>query len=289
MAAKAGVPGLLRKSGADAVKLDLSGAGDVRRADEELAGKFAERLTGVLVQPMVTDGTEVIIGVVQEPVFGPLVVSGLGGVATKVLSDHSAGLAPLTGASAGDLIRSVRAAPLLPGRRGAPAAGLTALSDTLLRVSQLADDLSSRCDPPKQHCRDPADPAGPRIVCAAARQRVRAAVPADQGGGAAGAAPGVLRLEDRGHHRAAGCRMDRLRRGGQLVVAAGGGRVPGGGLHPDRVPGPRRRAPADFRLPAGQLRRRRPARQPRHRAELRLVGRQAQPPPRAPQHRGRGP
>lgn len=148
MAAKAGVPGLLRKSGADAVKLDLSGAGDVRRADEELAEKFAERLTGVLLQPMVTDGTEVIIGVVQEPVFGPLVVSGLGGAATKVLSDHSAGLAPLTGA--GDLIPSVRAAALLPGRRGAPAAGLTALSDTLLRVSRLADDLSSRCDPPKQ-------------------------------------------------------------------------------------------------------------------------------------------
>jgi hypothetical protein len=69
---------------------------------------------------MVTDGTEVIIGVVQEPVFGPLVVSGLDGVATKVLSDHSAGLAPLTDAGAGDLIRSVRAAPLLPGRRGAP-------------------------------------------------------------------------------------------------------------------------------------------------------------------------
>jgi acetyltransferase len=150
VAAKADVPGLLRKSGADAVKLDLSGAGDVRRADEELAGKFAERLTGVLVQPMITDGTEVIIGVVQEPVSGPLVVSGPGGVATKVLSDRSAGLAPLTGAGAGDLIRSVRAAPLLPGRRGAPAADLTALSDTLLRVSRLADDLSSRCDPPKQ-------------------------------------------------------------------------------------------------------------------------------------------
>jgi ATP-grasp domain len=150
VAAKAGVPGLLRKSGADAVKLDLSGAGDVRRADEELAGKFAERLTGVLLQPMVTGGTEVIIGVVQEPVFGPLVVSGLGGVATKVLSDHSAGLAPLTDAGAGDLIRSVRAAALLPGRRGAPAAGLTALSGIVLRVSRLADDLSSRCDPPKQ-------------------------------------------------------------------------------------------------------------------------------------------
>jgi hypothetical protein len=50
------------------VELALSGAGDVRPAYEELGGKFAERLTGVVVQPMVTDGTEVIIGVVQEPV-----------------------------------------------------------------------------------------------------------------------------------------------------------------------------------------------------------------------------
>ena len=140
---------MLHKSDADAVKPDLSGAGDVRRAYEELAGKFAERLTGILAQPMVTDGTEVIIGVVQEPVSGPLVVSGLGGVATEVLNDHSARRAPLTDADAGDLIRPVRAAPLLPGHRGAPAAGLTALSDTLLRVSRLADDLSSRRDPPK--------------------------------------------------------------------------------------------------------------------------------------------
>ncbi len=66
-----------------------------------------------------------------------------------MLSDHSARLAPLT--DAGDLVRSVRATPLLLGHRGAPAAGLTALSDTLLRVYQLADDLSSRRDPPKQH------------------------------------------------------------------------------------------------------------------------------------------
>jgi hypothetical protein len=136
-------------------------------------------------------------------------------------------------------------------------------------------------------CRKPADAAGPRIGCAAARQRVRGAVPAGQGGRAAGAAAWLLHPEDRGHHRAAGCRMDSFRSSGQLVVADRGCRVPGGDLHPDRVPGPRRRAPADFRHQAGQLRRRRPARQPRHRAELRLVDRQAQPPPRPPQHRGR--
>ena len=134
----------------DAVKLDLSGAGDVRRAYEELAGTFAGRLTGVLAQPMVNGGTEVIIGVARERVSGPVVVSGLGGVATEVLSDHSARLAPLTGADADGLIRSVRAAPLLPGHRGVPAAGLTALGDTVLRVSRLAGDLGSRCGPARR-------------------------------------------------------------------------------------------------------------------------------------------
>ena len=148
MAIKAGVPGLLNKS--EAVKLDLSGAGDVRRAYEELAGTFAGRLTGVVAQPMVDGGTEVIIGVARERVFSPVVVSGLDGVATEVLSDHTARLAPLTGGGAGGLIRPVRAAPLLPGHRGVPAAGLTALGDTVPGVSRLAGDLGSRCGPPRR-------------------------------------------------------------------------------------------------------------------------------------------
>jgi len=138
---KADVPGLLHKSDAGAVRLDLRGPDDVRRAFDDLAGTFAGRLTGTLVQPMITGGVEVIIGVVQEPVFGPLVVFGLGGVATEVLGDHSARLAPLTDADASAMIRSIRAAPLLLGHRATPAADLAALSDVLLRVSRLADDL----------------------------------------------------------------------------------------------------------------------------------------------------
>jgi acyl-CoA synthetase (NDP forming) len=83
----------------------------------------------------------VIIGVVQEPVFGPLIVFGLGGVATDVLNDHAARLAPLTSTDADDLIYSIRAAPLLLGHRGQPPADVAALRDALLRVSRLADDL----------------------------------------------------------------------------------------------------------------------------------------------------
>ena len=144
VALKAEVPGLVHKSDAGAVLLDLASADEVRVAFGTLAERFAGRppgVPGVLVQPMITGGTEVIIGVVQEPVFGPLVVFGLGGVATQVLDDHAARLAPLTPADADDLIHSIRAAPLLAGAGGQPAADLTALRGALLRVSRLADDL----------------------------------------------------------------------------------------------------------------------------------------------------
>ena len=138
---KANVPGLLHKTDAGAVRLDLRSPPDAGRAFDELAAKFGDQLAGVLVQPMITGGVEVIIGVVQEPVFGPLVVFGLGGVATEVLGDHSARLAPLTGSDANSMIQSIRAAPLLLGHRGTPAVDLAGLTDTLLRVSRLADDL----------------------------------------------------------------------------------------------------------------------------------------------------
>jgi acyl-CoA synthetase (NDP forming)/GNAT superfamily N-acetyltransferase len=141
VALKAEVCGVVHKSEAGAVLLDLAGPDQARAAFRELAGRFAGRFTGAVVQPMITGGTEVIIGVVQEPVFGPLVVFGLGGVATEVLGDHAARLAPLTTTDADDLIHSIRAAPLLLGRGGQPPASIAALRDTLLRVSQLAGDL----------------------------------------------------------------------------------------------------------------------------------------------------
>ena len=138
---KADVPGLLHKSTAGAVELDLHGDGEVRAAMGRLQARFAGRLSGVLVEPMITGGLETIIGVVQEPVFGPVVVFGLGGVITEVLGDYAARLAPLTDADADDLIHSIRAAPALLGHNGQPGADIGALRDTLLRVSGLASDL----------------------------------------------------------------------------------------------------------------------------------------------------
>jgi len=141
VALKAEVPGLVHKTDAGAVLLGLDGPDAARAGFASLAERFAGKFSGALVQPMIAGGTEVIIGVVQEPVFGPLVVFGLGGVATEVLGDHAARLAPLTGTDADDLIHSIRAAPLLLGHRGQPPADVAALRDALLRISRLADDL----------------------------------------------------------------------------------------------------------------------------------------------------
>ena len=92
-------------------------------------------------RPVASDGVELLIGVRQEPVFGPVVVFGLGGAATGVLGDQAARLTPLTDTDADDLIRGTDATPLLSGHGGAPPADTRALADVLLRVSRLADDL----------------------------------------------------------------------------------------------------------------------------------------------------
>ncbi len=138
---KGEVSGLVHKTDAGAVKLSLRTAGEVSEAYQQLAITFGAELQRVLLQPMLMDGVETLVGVVQEPVFGPLVVFGLGGVATEVLGDHIARLSPLTDADAHDMVSGVRAAPLLTGHRGSPAVDTTRLADILLRVSRLADDL----------------------------------------------------------------------------------------------------------------------------------------------------
>jgi len=138
---KAEAEGVVHKTEAGAVKLDLRDQAGIASAYQDLAARFGDTLTGVLVQPMLRGGIEVLIGVAAEPVFGPLVVFGLGGVTTDLLGDHSARLSPLTDTDARELISSVRAARLLDGYRGQPGADTAAIAEVLLRVSRLADDL----------------------------------------------------------------------------------------------------------------------------------------------------
>jgi acyl-CoA synthetase (NDP forming)/GNAT superfamily N-acetyltransferase len=138
---KADVEGLVHKTDAGAVLLDLRTGTDVRRGYDELVRRFGPVLRQVLVQPMLAEGVEVLIGVAHEPVFGPLVVFGLGGVTADVLGDHAARLTPLTDVDAREMIGGIRAAPLLYGHHGGPPVDLEALADILLRISRLADEV----------------------------------------------------------------------------------------------------------------------------------------------------
>ncbi len=138
---KAEAAGVLHKTQAGAVRLNLRTDKEVADAYAELAGTFGDRLRRVIVQPMLSGGVETIVSVVQEPVFGPLVVFGLGGVATDALAGRSARLTPLTDVDAAAMIAEVRAAALPTGRAGSPAVDTAGLAQLLLRVSRLADDL----------------------------------------------------------------------------------------------------------------------------------------------------
>ncbi|MCC9711361.1 bifunctional GNAT family N-acetyltransferase/acetate--CoA ligase family protein [Streptomyces sp. MNU76] len=138
---KAHWPGLVHKSEQRAVHLDLQGDSQVRAAFRDFETRFGDLLTGVVVQPLAPRGTELFAGVVQDEVFGPLVLFGLGGTATEVLGDHAARLAPLTDHDVHDLITAPRCAPLLFGARGSGPVDLERLERLLLGLSRMAADL----------------------------------------------------------------------------------------------------------------------------------------------------
>jgi acyl-CoA synthetase (NDP forming) len=140
VALKADVPGVVHKSEVGGVRLDLFGEGEVRRAYRRLCACFGAGRTAVIVQRMAKDGIEVLCAVSQEPVFGPLLTFGLGGVASEGLGDRAVRLAPLTDVDAAELVRGTRCASLLLREPGRPPADEAALEEVVLRLSRLATD-----------------------------------------------------------------------------------------------------------------------------------------------------
>jgi acyl-CoA synthetase (NDP forming) len=137
VALKAIVPGLLHKRDAGAVRLGLVGATAAARAARDLRRALgAERF---LVQAMVPAGVEMLVGVVADPSFGPVVACGAGGTAVELLGDVRVALAPVAQAEAGAMIRGLRTFPLLDGYRGAAPADVAALEDVVVRTGALAD------------------------------------------------------------------------------------------------------------------------------------------------------
>jgi acyl-CoA synthetase (NDP forming) len=138
VALKASGAGVVHKSDMGGVQLELESAEEVAAAYREMAARLQPAMSGAVVQRMAPPGVETIAGVVLDPLFGPLVMFGLGGVATELLRDRSFRILPLTDADAADLVRSLRSSPLLFGYRGAPPVDVGTLEEVLLRIARLA-------------------------------------------------------------------------------------------------------------------------------------------------------
>ena len=136
-----GYPVVLKTALAGAHKTELGGiALDLR--DEAALRDAAQRIgPPFIVQPLVRGGVELLVGAVEDPVFGPLVAAGPGGTLAELIGDAGFRLAPLTDADADELVGTGKIARLLGGFRGAPAADLLSVTDLLLRVGKLVDDV----------------------------------------------------------------------------------------------------------------------------------------------------
>ncbi len=135
---------ILHKSDAGGVKLNLVGEAALRRAREEIlaacrAYDARAEIEGVLVTPMARKGTEVIVGVIRDPIFGPVLMFGLGGIFVEILEDVAFRAIPLSRHDARSMVEQIKARRILEGARGEPAVDKEALVELLLTVSRIAD------------------------------------------------------------------------------------------------------------------------------------------------------
>ncbi len=138
-------PDVVHKSDVGGVRVGVRSPDEVRTAYDEMLADVAAhvpgaKVDGVLVQRQLTGGRETILGVVRDPVFGPLVMFGLGGVFVEVMRDVVFRIPPLDERTADEMVRSIRAIGILTGARGTAPSDVAAIADALRRLGQLAED-----------------------------------------------------------------------------------------------------------------------------------------------------
>ena len=142
VALKAIATEVLHKSDAGAVRLHLKGTKQVEQAASQMSEALeaaGHHVSAFQLQPMVPDGVEMLVGVVQDQHFGPVLACGAGGTATELLKDVAVRITPITKGDADRMVRSLKTFPQLDGYRGAPRADVAALEDVLMRVSALVE------------------------------------------------------------------------------------------------------------------------------------------------------
>ena len=137
-------PDIIHKTDAGGIKLNLKNSDEVKVAYNEIlenAKKYKAdaRVTGINVQKMTEKGiTEVIIGMTTDPQFGPALMFGLGGIYVEIYKDVSFRVCPITEYDANEMIRDIKAFPLLDGFRGAPKADIEIIVDILMKICKLS-------------------------------------------------------------------------------------------------------------------------------------------------------
>jgi len=140
VALKATAPHLRHRRELGGVRLHLADEAELRATYDAQRERLGD-VGPFAVQRMAPTGVACRIASVEDPLFGPVVSFGLGGMATDLLGDRSYGVPPLTDTDLSGMVRSVRAFPLLLGQAGGLPPDLDALEDLLARVARLADDL----------------------------------------------------------------------------------------------------------------------------------------------------
>jgi acyl-CoA synthetase (NDP forming) len=135
---------IVHKTEMGAVRLNLQSAQEVHEAYDSIRARLRkdrnlDAMEGVLLQPMVSSGIEVAVGMNRDPLFGPLIAFGLGGVHIEVFADVQFRVAPLTDRDAREMVRGIKGYRLLTGYRGHPSVDIAAVEDVLLRISRLVE------------------------------------------------------------------------------------------------------------------------------------------------------
>ena len=137
-------PAIAHKTDAGGVVTDLRSKPELEDAFRKMKKRFSrprEKFVGVILQEMVKDGVETIMGMHDDPSFGPLMMFGLGGIYVEVMKDIAFKVHPLTDYDAEEMIKSVKGYPMLTGFRGSPAVDLKILEEALMRLSILVSDF----------------------------------------------------------------------------------------------------------------------------------------------------
>jgi hypothetical protein len=146
VAVKAIATGTVHKHHARGVALGLRGGGAVSAAYRELATRFGDNLTGVLVQPMAGGDLELLAGAYSDPVFGPVVAYGLGGTEADALADRQVRLAPLSDVDAAAMVAGIRAAGAYDHAAGGQPVDVAALRAIVTAMAALADAVPELAD-----------------------------------------------------------------------------------------------------------------------------------------------